>query len=111
MLDSAAYSLETPTRERVAVVPLPAPAHLKVTGAAPAFGFERCEDVGCRVDVGGTASSCGRLACPACGCGGTNLEVLPLLDEPGIQVHCSCGHDWLREERLPGAPARIALSL
>ena len=27
----------------------PALAHLKVTGAAPAFGFERCEDVGCSV--------------------------------------------------------------
>lgn len=89
----------------------PAPRHLKITGAPPAFGFERCEDGGCTVEAGGTASSCGRLACPSCGCGGTNLETLPLLDQPGLQIRCSCGYSWVREDRQTGLPARVAVSL
>src|SRR5579864_3605339 len=49
------------------------PRHLKVTGHTPALGYEPCEDVGCAVPGDGVASSCGRIACPACGCSGTNL--------------------------------------
>jgi hypothetical protein len=75
----------------------PALAHLKVTGAAPAHGFERCEDVGCSVGLDGTASSCGRTACPACGCSGTNLTAFELLDSQArVRIRCTCGHSWLR---------------
>jgi hypothetical protein len=75
------------------------PRHLKVTGAAPAFGFERCEDVACSVASDGTASSCGRLACPSCGCGGTNLTTVPLLDAgSATSIGCSCGYAWVRTE-------------
>ena len=45
-------------------------------GHSPAFGYEPCEDVGCLVPGAGVASSCGRLACPSCGCSGTNLATL-----------------------------------
>jgi hypothetical protein len=72
--------------------------HLKVTGAGRAFGFEPCEDAGCMVETDGTASSCGRQACPACGCGGTNLSAMLLVDAPAsIRVRCTCGHSWVRE--------------
>jgi hypothetical protein len=71
--------------------------HLKVTGAGPAFGFEPCEDIGCTVGIDGVASSCGRPACPACGCGGTNLTTIQLVDAPtGIRVRCTCGYSWVR---------------
>jgi hypothetical protein len=74
--------------------------HLKVTGAAPAFGFERCEDAGCSVRHDGRASSCGRTACPACGCSGTNLTAFELLDSQArVRIGCTCGHTWLREPR------------
>ncbi len=74
--------------------------HLKVTGAAPAFGFEPCEDIGCNVGVEGQASSCGRLACPACGCSGTNLSAIELLDSLSrARVQCTCGYSWLRTRR------------
>ena len=76
------------------------PRHLKITGAAPAFGFERCEDQSCTVAADGTASSCGRLACPSCGCGGTNLATALLLDAAhGVEVRCSCGFAWVREKQ------------
>jgi hypothetical protein len=81
--------------------PFVSPRHLKVTGAAPAFGFEACEDVGCAVGLDGEASSCGRVACPACGCGGTNLATIELLDSlTRVRVRCTCGYSWLRDERL-----------
>jgi hypothetical protein len=77
------------------------PRHLKVTGVAPAFGFERCEDVGCSVATDGIASSCGRPACPSCGCGGTNLAALGLVDAAsGVHMRCSCGHSWMRNAPL-----------
>jgi hypothetical protein len=92
---STAYQL--PTHE----TPAGALRHLKVTGAAPALGFERCEDAGCSVGPEGTASSCGRLACPACGCSGTNLSTIGLVDElAGVRLSCTCGYSWLR----PGNP-------
>ena len=76
------------------------PRHLKVTGAAPALGFEPCEDVGCAVDHEGHASSCGRVACPACGCGGTNLSTIELVDIAArVRVRCTCGFSWIRAER------------
>jgi hypothetical protein len=74
--------------------------HLKVTGPAPAFGYEPCEDFGCRVDRSGLASSCGRPACPACGCSGTNLKTISLLDSAAAtRTLCTCGHSWVRGER------------
>src|SRR6202035_3837053 len=73
------------------------PRHLKVTGVSPAYGFERCEDVGCSVQSDGIASSCGRHACPACGCGGTHLTAIGLLESAGaLHMRCSCGYAWMR---------------
>jgi hypothetical protein len=73
--------------------------HLKVTGHAPAFGYEPCEDVGCSVGRGGRASSCGRPACPVCGCSGTNLSTIRLHDNGGSRTVCTCGHSWIQGER------------
>jgi hypothetical protein len=110
MFDSTAYTLRSQTPELAGFLPRSEPPHLKITGAAPAIGFERCEDTGCRVARDGTASSCGRLACPFCGCGGTNLETMPLLEASGLQIHCSCGHAWVREDRDQDVPVRFAAS-
>ena len=74
--------------------------HVKVTGAAPALGFEPCEDAGCSVGAEGTTSSCGRVACPACGCSGTNLATIELVDAfAGVRMRCTCGYSWLRAPR------------
>jgi hypothetical protein len=74
--------------------------HLKVYGPGPSFGFEPCEDPGCVVRPNGIASSCGRLACPACGCGGTNLSAMQLVDaEIGARLRCTCGHSWVHGGR------------
>ncbi len=76
------------------------PRHLKVTGAAPAYGFEPCEDIGCAVGHEGHASSCGRVACPACGCSGTNLSTIELVDiSARVRIRCSCGFSWIRTEQ------------
>jgi hypothetical protein len=76
------------------------PRHVKVTGVLPAFGYEPCEDVGCTVGHNGVASSCGRVACPVCGYGGTNLIELQLVDAAmGAHLRCACGHTWLHGER------------
>jgi len=78
----------------------PAPRHVKVTGVLPAFGYERCEDPGCTVGHDGVASSCGRIACPVCGSGGTNLIKLQLVDSAaGTHMRCTCGHTWLQRGR------------
>ncbi len=71
--------------------------HLKVSGHTPAFGFEPCEDPGCVVGTGAVASSCGRLACPDCGCGGTNLSTIQLSNvNAGERINCDfCGHTWV----------------
>ena len=80
--------------------PFEPPRHLKVTGAGPAFGYEPCEDPGCAVTIDGSATSCGRTACPACGCGGTNLRKIELIDAAvRIRMLCTCGYSWMREER------------
>jgi hypothetical protein len=85
------------------------PRHLKITGVAPALGYERCEDLGCSVELDGTATSCGRLACPSCGCGGTNLTTTGLLDgDSAARIHCSCGFAWEREAPIPRTLAGIA---
>jgi hypothetical protein len=77
-----------------------APRHLKVTGHRPAFGYEPCEDVGCSVLGHGVASSCERIACPACGCGGTNLSELHIVDAAtGRWLRCTCGHSWVQGAR------------
>jgi len=73
--------------------------HLKVTGHAPAFGYEPCEDVSCTVGSDGRAGSCGREACPACGCSGTNLTLMQLEGAGAARVRCTCGYGWLRGER------------
>ena len=81
--------------------PFVTPRHLKVTGAGPAFGFEPCEDVGCSILIDGTATSCGRIACPACGCGGTNLSTIQLVDSlTRTRLRCTCGYSWVRDERV-----------
>ena len=81
-------------------LPSPLPRHVKVTGHGPAYGFEPCEDVGCSVGSDGQASSCGRVACPACGFGGTNLSTIELLAATTqLRIRCSCGHSWLVAER------------
>jgi len=72
-----------------------APRHLKVSGVSPALGLERCEDPGCVVLADGTASSCGRLACPSCGCSGTNLSTFHLSHLAlGSALSCTCGHTF-----------------
>jgi hypothetical protein len=77
-----------------------APRHLKVTGHHPAFGYEPCEDVGCIVPGEGVASSCGRIACPVCGLGGTNLSVMHIVDTAtGRWLRCTCGHSWVHGAR------------
>jgi hypothetical protein len=69
-----------------------APRHIKVRATAGEVALERCEDVGCTVGEGGHAD-CGRLACPACGCGGGNLAP----GERGELVFCSCGHSFVAD--------------
>ena len=64
--------------------------HIKVT--AGGLSFEHCEDPGCSVDAEGHAS-CGRLACPACGCSGANVVGV------GEALLCSCGHSWRSHDR------------
>ena len=72
--------------------------HLKVSGVSPTFGFEPCEDPGCVVAWDAIASSCGRLACPSCGCGGTNLSTIQLSRlSAGERLDCfACGHAWFQ---------------
>ncbi len=64
-------------------------AHIKARYDEGGFMLERCEDPGCSVGDDGHAD-CGRLACPACGTGGSNLT-------GGTEgpVSCSCGHIWV----------------
>ncbi len=73
------------------------PQHLKITGYGRSHGFSRCEDPGCVVGRDGLGSSCSRLACPSCGCSGTNLSTLQLVNASGgVRVRCSCGHSWVQ---------------
>ena len=75
--------------------PLAPPRHVKVTGHAPAFGYEPCEDFGCAVGADGVASSCRRTACPNCGFGGTSVAMIGLLGGTDVRARCtSCGHGW-----------------
>jgi hypothetical protein len=70
--------------------------HVKVTGHAPAFGYEPCEDFGCSVGPDGVASSCRRTACPSCGYGGTNVTMIGLVGGTDVRARCtSCGHGWV----------------
>src|SRR5438128_11096145 len=72
------------------------PRHLKVSGANPTLSFEPCEDIGCVALEDGIASSCERLACPSCGCGGTNLSTIQLSHlHVGERLNCICGHTWI----------------
>jgi len=74
--------------------PTTAPRHVKVTGHFPALGYEPCEDVGCAVESDGIASSCGRIACPYCGLGGTNVTLMHMLGGTEVHARCTCGHAW-----------------
>ena len=85
----------TKTLEPAPPRPLRTPRHVKVTGHAPALGYEPCEDVGCVVGKDGVATSCGRSACPNCGYGGTNVKLMMLLGGTELHARCtSCGHMW-----------------
>ena len=72
-------------------------SHMKVRGFSGDHRLERCEDVGCTVDVHGNAD-CGRLACPECGFSGSNLSVAGS-DAGDALARCSCGHAWIAERR------------
>ena len=90
-------AIETET-EFLIETELKAPRHLKVSGHAPCLGLEPCEDPGCVVPWEAVASSCGRLACPVCGCSGTNLSTIQLSHIQGDErVTCSCGHAWVQQ--------------
>jgi hypothetical protein len=82
--------------------------HLKINGGSPARGLERCEDDGCLVASDGIATSCGRLACPSCGCGGTNLSTIQLVNvRVGTRIDCTCGNSWVHFGRADaGSPVR-----
>ena len=80
-------------------LPCTAPAHLKGSGSAPHFGYERCEDVGCTVGRDGIASSCGRTACPNCGFSGTNVTMMHLVGGTEVHATCTCGYTWTPGEK------------
>ncbi len=61
--------------------------HIKTRGFHGQHSLERCEDPGCNVHANGHAD-CGRLACPTCGLGGSNLSAPDALE--GL-VRCECG--------------------
>jgi len=74
--------------------------HIKVRHGSDGTSLERCEDADCRVGADGVAE-CGRLACPACGSGGSNMSTADLAFLPeGIALGCECGYSW-----IPAAPA------
>jgi hypothetical protein len=75
------------------------PRHVKVTGSVPAFGYEPCEDVGCTVESDGLATSCGRIACPNCGFGGTNLTMVGMVGGSSVRASCTCGYSWVPGEK------------
>ena len=85
--------------ERRAFAPDPAPtgrAHLKASVDDGGLTFSRCEDTGCTVDENGHATSCGRLACPACGTSGSVLSSADFsMLGAGEPVACRCGHIWI----------------
>jgi hypothetical protein len=66
--------------------------YLWATGAG--LTIEPCSTDECSVDARGR-TTCGGLACPACGRGGSNLSVTQLLPQPDDGcIHCGCGHAW-----------------
>lgn len=87
--------------ERRAVAPHAIPvgrAHFKasIDGGGGDLALSRCEDPGCAVDENGHATSCGRLACPACGTSGAVLSSTDFsLLGSGEPVACRCGHIWI----------------
>jgi len=69
--------------------------HIKVRHSFDGTSLEYCEDDGCSVASGGRAD-CGRLACPSCGSGGSNLSTVDFAFlPPGIGVRCECGYSWI----------------
>jgi hypothetical protein len=62
--------------------------HLRIRATGGGIALARCEDGGCTVAPDGTAGCC-RLACPACGCGGSNVS-----EDPDREYRCTCGHTW-----------------
>ena len=85
--------------ERRVTAPQPAPAgraHLKASFDGGDLTLSHCEDPGCTVDENGHATSCGRLACPACGTSGSVLSSGDFsLLRSGEPVGCRCGHIWI----------------
>jgi hypothetical protein len=75
--------------------------HIKVRHGSDGTALERCEDGDCRVGADGIAE-CGRLACPACGSGGSNLSTVDLAFLPqGIALECECGYSWIPAAEPP----------
>jgi hypothetical protein len=70
---------------------LTTPRHIKVRGTT----LEYCEDYDCFVGTDGL-TSCGRLGCPSCGSGGTNLSIMQAVHlVPEMPVSCECGFSWI----------------
>ena len=79
--------------------------HIKVRHGADGTALQRCEDPDCRVAGDGIAE-CGRLACPACGSGGSNLSTADLAFLPrAIGVACDCGFSWIPAAKPPARDA------
>ena len=70
--------------------------HLKTRLQEGGMTIEPCEDWLCVVDRSGVAS-CGRLACPECGCSGSCLSLPQLRAGVPEAVSCTCGHVWIAE--------------
>jgi hypothetical protein len=68
--------------------------HRSLWASGSGLTVEPCATRSCTVDAGGR-TTCGGIACPACGRGGANLSLTQLLPQPDDGcVHCGCGHAW-----------------
>jgi hypothetical protein len=65
----------------------------RVPSVAAGVSGEPCSDERCGVLSHGFTNS-GGIACPACGRGGANLSIMPLLPAPSNAIVCGCGHSW-----------------
>ena len=69
-------------------------AHRFVLASENGLTVEPCEIEECSVSERGWAT-CGSLACPACGRGGSNLSDTQVVPESAdSRILCSCGHSW-----------------
>ena len=69
-------------------------AHRFLWASGNGLTVEPCDVDACSVAPGGR-TTCGSIACPACGRGGSNLSITQLLPQPedGL-IWCGCGHRW-----------------